>query len=213
MVNFFIGLGVVAGILALISLAGYRIFTGKATEEREKKATKEREDIKTEVSTSKDSLSNQMKKSDSLLLDKIENSKDEVISKQNDIQKRSRKDREASTKKIIDRIDKASEDQNKNQEEIIEKLDELKNPPKDPNGLYRDDKKWGIVKNFNVNDDGVTFTIEKIEFDNPIRDRNELWIPFHYQEYLIKFQKIESLVSMFPPGAEGLEGIILNKNE
>lgn len=156
-----------------------------------------------------DSLAKIIKKGDLLILEKIDSSQQKLQKNQETAKAK----QEDSTKKIIDRIDNANEKQNKNQEEILTRLEEIKNPPREPNGLYRDNKKWGVVKSFNIKDDGITFTIDKIEFDNPIRDMNEIWIPFEYQEYIIKFQKIESLVTMFPPSAESLEGVILKENK
>ncbi len=119
MINYFIWLGVLAGILAIVSLAGYRIYTGKANEEKERKATEQRKDTKEEVRTSKDSLSNQIKKSDSLLIAKMEKTNDDVLNNLNEIQKTARKDNKKSTNRIIDRIDSESKHQDKNQKEII----------------------------------------------------------------------------------------------
>ena len=82
---------------------------------------------------------------------------------------------------------------------------------REPNGLYQNGKKVGIVINFVADKKEKTFTITKIEFDQPLRDTGFIWKPYEYQNYLIQIQNINSLVTMMPPGAEGVRGVILNK--
>jgi hypothetical protein len=82
---------------------------------------------------------------------------------------------------------------------------------REPNGLYQNSKKVGIVINFVADKEEKTFTITKIEFDQPLRDAGVVWQPYEYQNYLIQIQNINSLVTMMPPGAEGVRGVILNK--
>ena len=82
---------------------------------------------------------------------------------------------------------------------------------REPDGLYQNAKKVGIVIDFVADEKEKTFTITKIEFDQPLRDTGVVWQPYEYQNYVIQIQNINSLVTMMPPGAEGVRGVILNK--
>ena len=82
---------------------------------------------------------------------------------------------------------------------------------REPDGLYQNGKKVGIVINFVADKKEKTFTITKIGFDQPLRDTGVVWQPYEHQNYLIQIQNINSLVTMMPPGAEGVRGVILNK--
>jgi hypothetical protein len=82
---------------------------------------------------------------------------------------------------------------------------------REPDGLYQNGKKVGIVINFVADEREKTFTITKIEFDQSLRDTGVVWQPYEYQNYLIQIQNINSLVTMMPPGAEGVRGVILSK--
>jgi sporulation protein YlmC with PRC-barrel domain len=82
---------------------------------------------------------------------------------------------------------------------------------REPDGLYQNGKKVGSVINFIADEKKGTFSITKIEFDQPLRDAGVVWQPYEYQNYVIQIQNIDSLVTMMPPGAEGVKGVILNK--
>jgi len=82
---------------------------------------------------------------------------------------------------------------------------------REPEGLYQNGKKVGKVINFIADEEKGTFSIANIEFDQPLRDAGVVWQPYEYQNYVIKIQDINSLVTMMPPGAEGVRGVILNK--
>ena len=82
---------------------------------------------------------------------------------------------------------------------------------REPDGLYQNGKKVGTVFNFLADESSNTFTISDIEFDKPLRDTNSVWQPYEYQNYLIQIKKINSLVTLMPPGANGVNGIILEK--
>ena len=82
---------------------------------------------------------------------------------------------------------------------------------REPDGLYQNGKKVGRVINFIADEKKGTFSITKIEFDQPLRDAGVVWQPYEYQNYVIQIQNINSLVTMMPPGAEGVKGVILTK--
>ncbi len=84
---------------------------------------------------------------------------------------------------------------------------------REPNGLYQNGNKVGIVKNFNANESSKTFTISKIEFDKPLRNPKVIWRPYEYQEYIIQIRHIDNHVSLSPPRAKGISGTILGKNK
>ncbi|MBU2576502.1 MAG: hypothetical protein KKF50_02165 [Nanoarchaeota archaeon] len=82
---------------------------------------------------------------------------------------------------------------------------------REPNGLYQNGGKVGTVINFRADDSLGTFTISIIEFDNPLRDANVVWQPYEYGKYTIQIKNINHLVTMMPPGAREVSGIILSK--
>lgn len=82
---------------------------------------------------------------------------------------------------------------------------------REPEGLYQNGKKVGRVVNFVANEKEAIFTMTSIEFDQPLRDSGVVWQPYEYQNYTIQIKHINSLVTMMPPGAEGVSGVILNK--
>ncbi|MFZ2412357.1 MAG: hypothetical protein WAW23_12355 [Candidatus Methanoperedens sp.] len=82
---------------------------------------------------------------------------------------------------------------------------------REKDGLYQNGTKVGRVINFVPNEKESTFTITEIDFDQPIRNQDTVWQPYEYQNYVIKIQNIENLVTIAPPGAEGVSGIILDK--
>jgi len=79
-------------------------------------------------------------------------------------------------------------------------------------GLYQDGEKVGHVFGFVANESANSFEIQKIEFDQPIRNSELIWQPYEYQNYTIKIQKIDNLTMLLPAEAEGIYGIILVKN-
>ena len=82
---------------------------------------------------------------------------------------------------------------------------------REPDGLYQNGKKVGKVINFSVSKSLKTFSISQIEFDQPLRDQSAIWRPYEFQDYIIQIKNINSLVTMMPPGAQGVSGIILGK--
>jgi hypothetical protein len=82
---------------------------------------------------------------------------------------------------------------------------------REPNGLYQNGKKVGIVIGFVADEKENSFEITKIEFDQPLRDAGIIWQPYEYQNYIIQIKNINSLTTMMPPGAEGIRGVILGK--
>jgi hypothetical protein len=82
---------------------------------------------------------------------------------------------------------------------------------REQDGLYQNGTKVGRVINFVPNEKESTFTITEIDFDQPIRNQDTVWQPYEYQNYVIKIQNIERLVTIAPPGAEGVRGIILDR--
>ncbi len=75
MVSFFIWLGVIGGLLVVGSLAGYRIYSGKASKDKEVLATKERNEIKDGISGAKNNQEEQTK----ILTGKLEESQKEIL--------------------------------------------------------------------------------------------------------------------------------------
>lgn len=83
MVSFFIWVSVIGGILTLIGLAGYRIYSGKASEEKEELASQERKTINENVSDSKDHVINRFEDTDSIITQKIDEAKSEIRKRNN----------------------------------------------------------------------------------------------------------------------------------
>lgn len=109
-------------------------------------------------------------------------------------------------------IKQSGKELDKGQQKILDKLDKIDNHSTDPNGLYKNKTKWGTVIGFKLSPNKKTFTIEQINFDQPIRDTKEVWTPFVYKNYKIRFTNIGFLVKMLPPGAKRIKGVIL-KND
>ncbi len=212
MINFFIVLGLIGGVIIAVSIAGYRIYSGKSNAEKEQKATEQRVVINDNISSSKNDLTKQINLGDSMIIEKVESSKTDLLEQQKQLTENTLKDHLKNTEKVIGKIEESSTTNEKNQKEILDKLEKINNDTRVPNGLYKNDTKWGTVINFELGDDKKTFTIEKINFDNPIRNINDVWSPFEYDEYLIKITNVNSIVMLMPPGAEGVKGIILEKN-
>jgi len=82
---------------------------------------------------------------------------------------------------------------------------------REPDSLYQNGKKAGKVINFIADEKQNTFSIEEIEFDQPIRNMATINQPYEYQNYVIGFQKFNRLTTQAPAGASGVSGIILNK--
>ncbi len=82
---------------------------------------------------------------------------------------------------------------------------------REPDGLYQNGKKVGVVYDFNVDESSKTFTIFEIEFDKSLRDPNSVWQPYEYEDYIIQIKNINTLVTMMPPGAKIVNGIILGR--
>ncbi len=82
---------------------------------------------------------------------------------------------------------------------------------REPNDLYRDDKKVGRVIDPNIDESNKTFTIKEIQLDRPIPngDLSYMSLPFQFDRYIIVINHIDDLISMSPPGAKGISGVIL----
>jgi hypothetical protein len=183
-------------IMMAIGAAGgilYYIYSEKSNAYEEQKATEQRSEIKKEISISKEELTKQIKTIDSSIVKKIELSKDEILEQNKESAKR------------------ASDKQSKNQEKILSGINDLKNPPRNPNALYRDGEKKGIVKNFVK--EGNKFKIGEIEYDKPMKNMNEMFTPFEYKNYIIKIIEVNNLTIMYPPGAKGIKGVILEEKK
>ncbi len=64
MITLFIWLGVIGGILIALSVAGYKIYSGKINNERESNSILQRNEIKDNINESKNDLSEQIDKND-----------------------------------------------------------------------------------------------------------------------------------------------------
>jgi len=214
MTTFWLIMIFVFAVGSAISVLMYNYSKDKSGSEKHSEVIKKQEEIGVKVDSAKskiiDDLSKKNEQTGSLILDKMSSSKDEILKKQGESQKSVKNEIKETGNRVIDKVEENNKFQNKNQKEILGKLEDLKNPPKEPNGLYRDNKKWGSVENFKINEDGKSFTIDEINFDSPLKPTDNIWLPFQYKNYILKFQKVNTLISMFPPMATGIEGIILS---
>jgi hypothetical protein len=211
MINLFIIIGLIGGVLIALSIAGYRIYSGKESAEKEQKAIDQRNEINKNISDSGDSIKKDVKETNFNIENKIDSTQKRSIDNQNHKFEQSEKKIENSTNKIITKISETSETQNKNQKEILSEIDELKNPPKDSNALYRNGEKKGSIKNFTKQ--GNNFTIDEIIYDKPMRGTDEIFSPFEYKNYIIKITDVNTLTLMLPPGATGIKGVILEEKK
>lgn len=111
MISFFIWLGIIGGALTLISLAGYRIYSGKSNEEKEKLATQERKVINENIADSMDTLLKEIENTDSLLIETIDiiaNTESKILKKSDkfieglkEIKETFKKSQEASSKPVL----------------------------------------------------------------------------------------------------------------
>ncbi len=79
MTTIFTWLGLIGGILTIISLTGYRFFSGKAKKDDEKKATEQREEIRNDISKGKVELFDKIDGNSTVLLNALELNKKEII--------------------------------------------------------------------------------------------------------------------------------------
>ncbi len=84
---------------------------------------------------------------------------------------------------------------------------------RESNGLYQNGKKIGTVNNFKADESSKTFTISEIIFDKPMIDNTPLLQQYEYQKYVLLITQIDTFVSLMPPGAKGISGIILSKKQ
>lgn len=83
---------------------------------------------------------------------------------------------------------------------------------KELDGLYQNGKKVGRTKGFNANESSMTFTISEIEFNQPMQNTDVIFSqPYEFQNYAIQIKNVDSLITMMPPEAKGINGIILEK--
>ena len=198
-------IGAVGGIL-------YYIYSGKLKEESEQNAIAQRSEISEKATSNKDELKKQIVQGDSLIIEKIGSSGSELLEQNKESSANATKERLKYSEKIINKIDESNKKQGDIRQNILDRLEKFDDRAKDPNGIYKNKIKWGTVINFKGSDDKKSFTIEQINFDNPIRNINDIWSPFEYDKYLIKITDANSLVTLMPPGAKGVKGIILKSN-
>ena len=125
MINLFIILGLIGGLLIAVSIAGYRIYSGKASTEQEQKSTEQRDGINNNITFSKNKLSDQINSGDSTIIGKAESSKTELLEQHKQSSKNASKERRKSTKQIIDKIDETGKKQGEKQDKILYKLEDL----------------------------------------------------------------------------------------
>jgi hypothetical protein len=72
MITLFIWLGVIGGVLIALSIAGYRVYSGKINNERENNSILQRNEIKDNINKSKYDLSEQIDKNDTKIINKLD---------------------------------------------------------------------------------------------------------------------------------------------
>lgn len=83
---------------------------------------------------------------------------------------------------------------------------------REPMGLYKENKKVGIVVNSTINEKDMIFTFDEIQLDRPMPNNYTGFIfsPFEFQKYIVLATHADMVVTMMPPGAKGVRGKILS---
>lgn len=83
---------------------------------------------------------------------------------------------------------------------------------RDPMGLYKENKKIGIVVNPTINEKDMIFTFDEIKLDHPMpnNDLGFIFSPFEFKKYMVQATHADEIVVMMPSGAKGVQGKILS---